>query len=78
VALRRLIVETTELYALQFSLAPHFSAVIRGQPIYGNTAPPNSDFGSFVNGVGTATKAIPAFANIDPPRAFQLQVRFIF
>ena len=28
--------------------------------------------------VGTATNAIPAFANIDPPRMFQLQARFIF
>ena len=27
---------------------------------------------------GTATNAIPAFANIDPPRMFQLQARFIF
>ena len=29
-------------------------------------------------GVGTTTNAIPAFANIDPPRMFQLQARFIF
>ena len=26
---------------------------------------------------GTATNAIPAFANVDPPRMFQLQVRFM-
>jgi len=38
------------------------------------------DFGvlttSFTN--AAATNAIPAFANIDPPRMFQLQARFVF
>ena len=28
--------------------------------------------------VGTATNAIPAFANVDPPRMLQLLLRFIF
>jgi len=28
--------------------------------------------------VGTSSVAIPAFANIDPPRMFQLQARFVF
>jgi hypothetical protein len=28
--------------------------------------------------VGTTTNALPAFANVDPPRMFQMQVRFIF
>jgi hypothetical protein len=28
--------------------------------------------------VGTATNAIPAFANIDPPRMFQMQAKFTF
>jgi len=28
--------------------------------------------------VGTASNAIPALAHIDPPRMFQLQVRFLF
>ena len=50
----------------------------RGQTIYGNLPTPNADFGAFVNGVGTTTNAIPAFANIDPPRMFQVQVRFVF
>ena len=27
---------------------------------------------------GTATNAIPSLANIDPPRMFQFQVRFVF
>jgi hypothetical protein len=48
----------------------HANMLGRGQTIYGNTATPNSDFGVFVSGVGTATNAIPAFANIDPPRMF--------
>ena len=44
----------------------------------GDAATPASTFGQFVGGVGTATSAIPALANIDPPRMFQLQARFIF
>jgi hypothetical protein len=43
----------------------------------GDTGTANPTFGQFV-AVGTATNAIPAFANIDPPRMFQLQVWFIF
>jgi len=27
---------------------------------------------------GTATNALPALANIDPPRMFQLQIRYQF
>ena len=45
--------------------------------MYGDTGTPNPTFGQLV-AVGTAANAIPAFANIDPPRMFQLQVRFIF
>jgi hypothetical protein len=61
-----------------FNIFNHANMLGRGQTIYGNTATPNSDFGAFVNGVGAAANAIPAFANIDPPRMFQLQARFIF
>jgi hypothetical protein len=61
-----------------FNLFNHANMLGRGQTIYGNTATPNTDFGAFVSGVGTGTNAIPAFANIDPPRMFQLQARFIF
>jgi hypothetical protein len=61
-----------------FNIFNHANMLGRGQTIYGNLATPNADFGAFVNGVGTATNAIPAFANIDPPRMFQLQARFIF
>jgi hypothetical protein len=61
-----------------FNLFNHANMLGRGQTIYGNLPTPNADFGAFVNGVGTATNAIPAFANIDPPRMFQVQARFVF
>ena len=44
---------------------------------YGDTAIVNPTFGQVV-AVGTATNALPALANIDPPRMFQFQVRFLF
>lgn len=37
----------------------------------------NPTFGQLAP-AGTATTAIPAFDNVDPPRMFQLQLRFIF
>jgi hypothetical protein len=49
----------------------------RGQTIYGDTGTPSPTFGQLA-AVGTATNAIPAFANVDPPRMFQVQVRFSF
>jgi hypothetical protein len=61
-----------------FNIFNHGNFLGRGQTIYGDTGTPNSTFGQFVSGVGPATNAIPAFANIDPPRMFQLQARFIF
>lgn len=69
---------TTILLRLEgFNLLNHGNFLGRGQTIYGDTGTPNPTFGQFV-AVGTATNAIPAFANIDPPRMFQLQARFIF
>jgi hypothetical protein len=69
---------TTVLLRIEgFNLLNHGNFLGRGQTIYGDTGTPSSTFGQFV-AVGTATNAIPAFANIDPPRMFQLQVRFIF
>jgi hypothetical protein len=61
-----------------FNLLNHGNFLGRGQAVFGNTATPNADFGAFVSGVGSSTTAIPAFANIDPPRMFQLQARFTF
>jgi hypothetical protein len=60
-----------------FNLLNHGNYLGRGQTIYGDTLAPLPTFGQLV-AVGTATNAIPAFANIDPPRMFQLQARFIF
>ena len=60
-----------------FNLLNHGNYLGRGQTVYGDTGTPNTTFGQLV-AVGTATNAIPAFANVDPPRMFQLQVRFVF
>jgi hypothetical protein len=60
-----------------FNIFNHANMLGRGVTTYGDAATPASTFGQFVGGVGTSTNAIPAFANIDPPRMFQLQARFI-
>jgi hypothetical protein len=70
---------TTLLLRLEgFNLFNHGNFLGRGVTTYGDAATPASTFGQFVGNVGTTTNAIPAFANIDPPRMFQLQARFIF
>jgi hypothetical protein len=61
-----------------FNLFNHANMLGRGVTVYGDAATPANTFGQFVGGVGTATNAIPAFANIDPPRVFQLQGRVVF
>jgi hypothetical protein len=61
-----------------FILLNHGNYLGRGVTVYGDSATASPFFGQFVGGLGTATNAIPAFANIDPPRMFQLQARFIF
>jgi hypothetical protein len=69
---------TTILLRLEgFNLLNHGNYLGRGQTIYGDTGTPLPTFGQLV-AVGAATNAIPAFANVDPPRMFQLQARFIF
>jgi len=60
-----------------FNLFNHGNYLGRGQTTYGDTATPNETFGQLAS-VGTTTNAIPAFANVDPPRMFQLQARFMF
>lgn len=60
-----------------FNLFNHGNYLGRGQTIYGDTGTPNPTFGQLA-AVGTTTNALPAFANVDPPRMFQVQVRFIF
>lgn len=60
-----------------FNLLNHGNYLGRGQTVYGDTATPNPTFGQLV-AAGTATNALPAFANIDPPRMYQVQIRYIF
>ena len=60
-----------------FNLFNHGNYLGRGQTVYGDTGVPNPTFGQLA-AVGTGSVAAPAFANVDPPRMFQLQVRFVF
>ena len=60
-----------------FNLFNHGNILGRAQTTYGDLATVNSTFGQLVS-AGTATNAIPALANIDPPRMFQFQARFSF
>jgi hypothetical protein len=60
-----------------FNLFNHGNYLGRGQTIYGDTGTPNPTFGQLA-AVGATASAIPAFANVDPPRMFQLQARFVF
>jgi hypothetical protein len=60
-----------------FNLFNHGNYLGRGQTVYGDTGTPNPTFGQ-IAAVGTTSSAIPAFANVDPPRMFQLQARFVF
>ena len=60
-----------------FNLFNHGNILGRAQTTYGDTATVNNTFGQ-VAAVGTATNAIPALANIDPPRMVQFQVRYLF
>src|SRR5215510_8055950 len=60
-----------------FNLFNHGNYLARGVTVYGDAATPAPTFGQLA-AVGTTSNAIPAFANIDPPRMFQLQVRLIF
>jgi hypothetical protein len=60
-----------------FNLFNHANILGRAQTIYGDTGTANPTFGQIVS-VGATTNALPALANIDPPRMFQLQVKFGF
>jgi hypothetical protein len=60
-----------------FNLFNHANVLGRAQTTYGDTAAVNPTFGQVV-AAGPAANALPALANIDPPRMFQLQVRFLF
>jgi hypothetical protein len=59
-----------------FNLLNHGNYLGRGQTVYGDTGTPNPTFGQVASVSGST--ALPAFANVDSPRMFQLQVRFVF
>lgn len=61
-----------------FNVLNHANMLARGVTVYGNGATANPDFGRFVPVTSTTTQAIPAFANIDPPRMLQIQARLSF
>jgi outer membrane receptor protein involved in Fe transport len=61
-----------------FNLFNHGNILGRAQTTYGDIATVNPTFGQVVAVSGTQTNALPALANIDPPRMFQLQIRFQF
>ena len=60
-----------------FNLLNHGNILGRAQTTYGDITTVNTTFGQVV-AVGTAVNALPALANIDPPRMFQFQVRYLF
>src|SRR4029077_12460670 len=60
-----------------FNLFNHGNYLGRGQTVYGDTLVANPTFGQLV-AAGNASTAIPAFANVDPPRMFQVSARLVF
>jgi len=65
------------LRAEVFNLFNHGNILGRAQQTYGDAATVNPTFGQVVS-VGTTANALPALANIDPPRMWQFQVRYLF
>jgi hypothetical protein len=63
-----------------FNIFNHGNFLGRGVTTYGDGTTPATTFGQYTpaNAIGADGHAIPAFANIDPPRMFQLQARFVF
>ena len=63
-----------------FNVFNYANQLGRAVTVFGNGAAAASNFGTFANQFTDATNtlALPAFANIDPPRMFQLQARFTF
>jgi hypothetical protein len=61
-----------------FNLLNHANLLGRGVTTYGDTGTIAPTYGQFASAPAGTIVAIPAFANIDPPRMFQFQVRFQF
>ena len=60
-----------------FNLFNHGNYLGRGITTWGNGNEAASTFGQLVS-AGTLDKVSPAFANVDPPRMFQIQIRYLF
>jgi hypothetical protein len=60
-----------------FNLLNHGNYLGRAQTVFGNAEAAGNTFGQLA-AAGATALAIPAFANVDPPRMFQFQARFIF
>jgi hypothetical protein len=60
-----------------FNLFNHANILGRAQTTYGDAPTVNPTFGQLAT-VGAGTTAIPALPNIDPPRMFQVQIRYTF
>jgi hypothetical protein len=61
-----------------FNLFNHANLLGRGVTTYGDTGVAAPSYGQFAAVANGATTAIPAFANIDPPRMVQFIVRYTF
>jgi len=61
-----------------FNLFNHGNILGRAQTTYGDTTTVNPTFGQVAAVTNTQTNALPTLANIDPPRMFQIQIRYIF
>ena len=63
-----------------YNLFNHGNYLGRGVTVWGNGETPVPTFGWFTpaTAIGVDGHAIPAFANIDPPRMFQIQARLVF
>jgi hypothetical protein len=78
---KRVVLKATRALVLRFegfNLFNHGNYLGRGVTTYGDGTTPAPTFGQFSAAAEGTTAAIPAFANIDPPRMFQLQLRFVF
>ena len=78
-------IKLTERVALQlrlegFNIFNHGNYLARGVTVYGDgdTAVPTFGWFTPATAIGADGHAIPAFANIDPPRMFQVQARIVF
>jgi hypothetical protein len=61
-----------------FNLFNHGNILGRAQTTYGDLTTVNPTFGQVAAVTNTQTNALPTLANIDPPRMFQIQIRYIF